>query len=324
MIKHAIWISWENQRRNRELSAALQIPLFEFCEIDRINNYLKKYIIGIAKTLYVLTKTRPRIVFCQNPSIVLSILIIGLKTIKDIRIVVDAHNAGLFPIDGHSEILNCASRIIQRYADLTIVTNEILKQHVDKNGGRAFVLQDKIPKLKPTRYKRLRGRYNILFICTYADDEPYEIVFEAAKDIEKNIFIYVTGHFDKKGINPSDLPENVVLTDYMPEEEYISMLHSIDATIDLTNRENCLVCGAYESIAAGKPMVLSKTRALMEYFNKGAVYVKHTKDSIANGIKEVLRRKEELTGQISNLRKIRLTEWQEKKNKLEAIIAESF
>ena len=60
------------------------------------------------------------------------------------------------------------------------------------------------------------------------------------------------------------------------KDEYVSMLYSVDATIDLTNRENCLVCGAYESVAAGKPMILSKTQALMEYFNKGAVYVEHT------------------------------------------------
>ena len=132
MVEHAIWISWENQRRNRELSAALKIPLFEFAEIDRINNYLKKYLIGFTKTFCVLRKTRPRIVICQNPSIVLSFSILIFKKFIDLRVVVDAHNAGLFPLDGRSKTLNYVSRFIQRYADLTIVTNENMKQHVRK------------------------------------------------------------------------------------------------------------------------------------------------------------------------------------------------
>ena len=110
------------------------------------------------------------------------------------------------------------------------------------------------------------------------------------------------------------------LTGFIPESEYIAMLNSVDAVIDLTNRENCLVCGAYESIAAGKPMVLSRTVALMEYFNEGAVYVDHNEVSIANGIKEVISRKEELSVKIKNLKKIRYAEWLVNKSQLEQIL----
>jgi len=320
MNKKAIWFSWENQRRNRELSTVLNIPLFEFAEIDSIGNPFKKYILGLTKTILVVKKTKPKIVFCQNPSIVLSLFIIIFKTITDLRVVIDAHNAGLFPLGSQYKILNWLSRIIQRYADLTIVSNDKLKMHVELNGGRAFVLQDKIPELKTNYLKNLKGKYNILFICTYADDEPFEMVFEAAKCIEKDIFIYVTGKFNKKSINHAELPANVILTGFLPDVEYVAMINSVDATIDLTNRENCLVCGAYESTAAGKPMILSKTRALMDYFNLGAVYVEHTKESIAFGIKEAIRRKDELSAQICSLRKNRDDHWQEKKNDFEIIL----
>ena len=316
MSKNAIWLTWENQRRNRELSAALQIPLFEFAEIDTIKNYLKKYFFGIAKTLYVIKEEKPRLVFCQNPSLVLSLFLIILKIFCDIRVVVDSHYAGLFPLKRRYKILNLTSIFIQRYADLTIVTNRILKQHVEMNGGRAFVLQDKIPDLKPTTIKDLKGKYNILFICTYADDEPYEIVFAAAKKINKDIVIYVTGNFDKKGINPTEAPENMILTGFIPEKEYVAMLNSVDATIDLTDRENCLVCGAYESTAAGKPMVLSKTQALMEYFNQGAVYVEHTSDSIASGIAEVIKRNKEISENVQSLKRIRIADWKKRRNEL--------
>jgi glycosyltransferase involved in cell wall biosynthesis len=320
MNKRAIWLSWENQRRNRELSTALNIPLFEFAEIDSIENPLLKYILGLTKTILVVIKTKPKIVFCQNPSIVLSLLILIFKIISDLRVVIDAHNAGLFPLGSQYKILNWLSRIIQRYADLTIVSNDKLKMQVELNRGRAFVLQDKIPELNSNLLKNLKGKYKILFICTYADDEPFEMVFEAAKYIKKDIFIYVTGNFNKKSINPGELPANVILTGFMPDNEYVAMLYSVDATIDLTNRENCLVCGAYESTAAGKPMILSKTRALMEYFNQGVVYVEHNIDDIANGIAEVIERRNELSLQVRDLKKIKAAEWHGKKIELEATL----
>jgi len=322
MIKNSIWLTWETQRRNREISAALQIPLIEFAEVDAIDNCLKKYFIGIKKTLYVIKEKKPRLVFGQNPSLALSFLLIFLKIIYGIRVVIDSHNAGLFPLNGSYKILNLTSRFIQRYADLTIVTNNYLKQHVEFHGGRAFVLQDKIPELTPTFRNDLKGKYNILFICTYADDEPYESVFEAAKKINREIVIYVTGNFGKKGIKSAALPENIVLTGFIPENEYIAMLNSVDATIDLTNRENCLVCGAYESAAVGKPMVLSNTKTLRESFNKGAVFVEHTTDSIACGINEVIKRKEELSEHVHKLKKIKTDEWQKHKAELKKILKE--
>jgi len=312
----SIWICWENQRRNREISSALHIKLYEYGEIDSIENPIKKYFKGIIKTKKAIITEKPNIIICQNPSLVLSLFLICIKKIHDLRVVVDSHNAGLFPLNGHFKILNFASSIIQRYADLTIVTNRYLKKHVEGNGGRAFVLPDKIPSLKNKNVKDLKGKYNLLFICTYSDDEPYEKVIGAAKLINKNIVIYVSGNFKKKSINIGEVPENVILTGFLPENDYIAILNSVDATIDLTNRENCLVCGAYESIAVGKPMVLSKTNVLMEYFNQGAVYVDHTTDSISRGINEVIRRQEELSAQIKKLKKSKISDWQKKKNEL--------
>lgn len=321
MVKKTIWISWENQRRNREVSAALNIQLFEFDEIDKLDNYLIKYILGIAKTISIFVKIKPRIIICQNPSIVLSFLSIIFKYTTGIKVVIDSHNSGIFPKNGRYKILNFLSRFIQRNADLTIVSNKNLKKHVENNGGKGFVLQDKIPDICRSEINALNGIENLLFICSFGDDEPYQLVIEAARRLKKDIFIYITGNYKKKIINIELVPHNVVFTGYLPECEYVKMLNSVDGTIDLTNRENCLVCGGYESTAAGKPMVLSKTRALMEYFNKGAVYVDHNIDSIAHGIKEVIRRKNELSEQITELKKIRTADWQVRKTELENILS---
>ena len=315
-----IWITWENQRRNRELSQAFGAELFELAAIDEIENPSKKYIHGIIKTLNILFKEKPQLVFCQNPSIVLSFVLVLIRHLFKIKLCVDAHNAGLFPKEGRSSFLCLLSRFVQRGADLTIVTNEKLKQHVEMSGGRAFVLQDRIPSIPIMAPLHLKGNENILFICSYASDEPYDIVFKAARNLDPGIFIYVTGDYRKKAAQVSGLPRNLVLTGYLPEREYIEMLNSVDATIDLTTREDCLVCGAYESLSVEKPIILSSSQALRGYFNMGAIYTENKATDIEKAVYEVLAKKEDLIKEIKQLKVLRNVEWRKRKNEIEEVL----
>lgn len=110
--------------------------------------------------------------FCQNPSLVLSLFSTLLKIVIRIRVFVDAHHAGLFPKEGRSAVLGFLTRYIQRRSYLTIVTKEALKKHVEKNWGSVVVLPDKIPNIPIVIAKKLTGENNLLFICSDADDEP--------------------------------------------------------------------------------------------------------------------------------------------------------
>lgn len=315
-----IWVTWENQRRNHELSVALGAKLFELSYIDEIRVRFKKYIIGIGKTWHIFNRTRPALVFCQNPSLVLALFAIIVKRFFGFNVVVDAHNAGIFPAEGRSLLLRRLSAFIQRGADLTIVTNDALKRHVEDNGGRCFVLPDKIPDIPAMAPVKLKGDVNLLFICSYAEDEPYEVVFEAARCIERNVCIYVTGNYRKRNIEPSLLPENVVLLGYISEQHYVEMLNSVDATIDLTTRDNCLVCGAYETVAVEKPMLLSNTAALRGYFSMGAVYADNTVDGLVRAINDFVHKEPLLVEEVKKLKVKRRAQWEEKKLELLKLI----
>jgi glycosyltransferase involved in cell wall biosynthesis len=315
-----IWITWEDQRRNREISSALNVTLYEFPEIDRIANLIRKYMLGIWQTLKVLWREKPAVVFAQNPSIVLSFLVVLLRCLFRYQVIIDAHNVGLFPAEGKSKFLNWISRYIQRKAHMTIVTNKALKTQVETNKGRAFVLPDKIPDFPSVPAQKLNGKENILFICTYASDEPYQEVFRAAGQLKEEVTVYVSGNYRKANIKSSDLPPNIVLTGYLSEKEYISMLSAVDATIDLTTRENCLVCGAYESIAMEKPMILSNTAALKKFFQPGAVFEDNNSHSLYHAILQVLKNKENLTQKIREMKYQKIAEWEAlKKNLLDLI-----
>ena len=311
MLRRKIWITWEDQRRNRELAKSVGARLYELKDIDQISNRLVKYFFGIIKTFRILFNNKPNIVFAQNPSIVLSFLLVFLKKIFKYTLVVDAHNAGIYPAEGESKLLMSVSRYIQRKADMVLITNGELSQEVLKNHGTPHILPDKFPTiLGNDTYDLSSDYFNVIFICTYAIDEPYVEVIQSGNYINENIRIYITGNYKKVGISSEELPSNVILTGYLSLEDFESLLVSCDGVIDLTERESCLVCGAYEAVSAEKPMILSDTKALREYFYKGAVYSKHDPKSLANSINYLERNHTSLKEEVKSLKTEREVYWQ--------------
>jgi glycosyltransferase involved in cell wall biosynthesis len=185
------------------------------------------------------------------------------------------------------------------------------------------VLPDPLPPLtRPATVDRLEGRLNILFICTWASDEPYLEVLRAAAMLDPEIRIYITGN--SRGRERSfqgPLPPNVVLTGYVGEPEFQRLLFACDAVMDLTTRENCLLCGAYEATAAERPMVLSDTRCLRDYFDRGAVYADNTAAGIVAAVRELADNYSGLCRQIKQLRLERSEQWQESLQRLELALA---
>jgi glycosyltransferase involved in cell wall biosynthesis len=318
MNRGRIWITWEVQRRNRTMSGQLDAALNEL--IFKGNRFLR-YPVLIARTAAVVMKNRPSILFVQNPSIVLALFAVSSKCIFRSPVVVDAHNAGVFPFEGRKPWANRLTGFILRKADLTIVTNPSLASHVSEAGGRPFSLPDPLPEIRRLKASRpLKGKRNVLFICTYAEDEPYLEVIKAASMLDPDIFVYISGNPKGKEKAFSHLlGPNTVLTGYLPEDEYINLFQSADAVIDLTTREDCLVCGAYEAITMEKPLVLSDTKALRAYFSNGAIFTDNTAEDLASKIMEALENagtlRERLKGTLA-------ANWEEMKNRLEKTLEE--
>jgi glycosyltransferase involved in cell wall biosynthesis len=297
-VERGIWITWERQRRNIGISSALEWPLYEM-----IDNSPRPIRYGrlIMETTRTLLREKPDVVCVQNPSIILALLGVLCKGIMGYRCIVDAHNSGLMPLEGRSAVLMKIARWIQRGADLTIVTNEEMKTLVEANGGRSVILPDRTPEVPPVEPVTLRGDRVVTYVCTFSEDEPYEAVIEAAGLLEEDIVVYITGNHRGR-IDAGSLPPNVELTGFIDEAVYWSLLASSDAVMVLTLREGCLVCGAYETVALGRPLILSDTEVLRSYFSRGCVYVSPDSRSIAEGIRIALKRDRELLAEIRRLR----------------------
>lgn len=323
MINNVIFLAWEKHRRSEQIIKFLNIESYIFeSELNRV----VKHPFFILKTLYVILLKKPKVLIVQNPSIVLAILacVIKILKIKNYFLIVDSHNSGIFPYVYKNFIPIFIYKFIQKIANITIVTNENLAEKVKINGGRPFVLPDKIPEGSLSSDISLSGNFKILSICTFADDEPIEEIISVGQKLKDGDVLYITGNYKKANPNLfKNLTKSVILTGFLSEEEYWGHLKNVDCILDLTLMEDCLVCGAYEAISVGKPIILSDTEALRRTFSSGAVFTKNNYKSILLALDEVKKTREKLYFEIIKFREEYVKEWHVKSKKLIKIIEEA-
>lgn len=288
----AIWITWEDQVRNRSLASELGIPLFEIVEAgSRPMRYLR----SVAKTIRLIHRKKPAVVFHQNPSIVLGILVLLLKPLYKYKNVSDNHNAGIFPLEGKSGLLNRIGRTIFNYSDTAILHNEQIRGELaSEKQNQVIVLPDPIPKIEPSdQAVQPSTPPAFVFICLWGQDEPYEQVFKAAELLNKHsdVVIKVTGNPPEQ-IRRTKLPDNIQLTGFVSRESYEEMLSNCTGILALTTRKNSLNCAGYEALAVGKPCILSDSETLQNFFGDAMVYTDNSPENIAEAVMTILKEPE--------------------------------
>jgi hypothetical protein len=317
-----IWISWEKHRRTRELSTCFGAELFEF--VDKKHGVIR-YLRCIFRTVAAVSSAGPKVLFVQNPSIVLTFLVVLLKPLFGFFLVVDRHsNLKLGKRHSMSPkwlLFHKISDFTLRAADLTIVTNTFLVDYVEKTGGRGFVLQDKLPLLRTVNMSS--NERVVVFICSYGLDECFVEFLEAASDFT-DVSFYVTGSYmnavQKGRLKLDKVPNNVTLTGYLGDDQYIALLRSAAVVAVITTQEFTLNCGAYEAVSLGKPMILGDTDTIHSYFYKGAVYVDGTVEDYRRGIKDALSNIDILREEVTALKNELQTAWNIRFNELNEII----
>lgn len=318
-MSKTLWITWEDHRRSRELAKefkAFYVPL-----IFDSNRYLRYPILAL-RTAAVIFSKRPKVVFCQNPSIILAGILVFLKSLFGYYLVVDRHsNFKLEFVESNSikwRMFHSLSRFTVRHADLTVVTNQKLKKLCDRIGGQSMVLQDKIPLLRgeeprqrPSLMKHLH-KYQVVAVTTFDSDEPIEEIV-AASALSSDFVIYLTGNYRKRYSEEKAkalAEQNVILTGFIPDGDYLALMENSDLVVVLTEKDCILNCGAYEAISFGKPLILSDTPTLKEYFKGAAIYTLNDKENIYNKIEESLRKRQS-RAQATTLAKSDLThDWE--------------
>jgi len=309
-----LWITWEKggSIRSKVLAKEISAKFYVFNVFEDIERlFLFRYFLAVLKTFFILLYERPKVLIVQNPSIVLSFFSSLVKPVFNYILVIDLHTQYIHPIGTKKIIMNYLLNYSLRRGDIIIVTNESYKNTIkDKTNSEIFILPDKIPDFD-YEFKRIRlkGKNNILYICTFSEDEPWKEVIKAANLLSNDIYIYISG---KNELDNKKVATNVVLTGFLPEKDYQNLVRSVDIIMVLTTQDDCLVCGGYEAVSAEKPMILSNKKVLREYFNKGATFTENNSQDIARSIDLTIKNKTGLKEEIRELKRIREMEWKNK------------
>lgn len=317
-------MTWERQRRSIELASAFQAKLIM---IEKENcSRMARYLHCVLITTKLLIQDRPECVFAQNPSLVLALQLCLLKKIFGYKLIVDRHSN--FRFGKQSGLATWIFHKISDYtikkADFTIVTNQYLKNMIDAKGGCGIVLQDKLPELSKGKYEKLKGDTNIVYVSSFSYDEPIDEVINAFEELDGSCHLYITGNYKKSkkyyDINKCE-SNNIHFTGYLSEESYQSLLLSTDIIMVLTVNEHTLTCGAYEGLSLGKPMILSNTKAIKEYFTDGVLYCEPKSKSIRTNLEICIKKKNDFKRDILYLRDRTEANWKDAFNACKNVIS---
>ena len=289
----ALWVTWNPHRRTSGLCAAWNLPLHVITHARAPVLRRLRWFEQAFRTLALLRRTKPAILFVQNPSLVLTSLATLCRQLYGYYLVVDAHNEGVRPFARKGRLVGWLTRKLLRSANATIVTNNALAKIVSDAGGRPLVLPDKLPE--PELALKIQARNEtplLVVIASYLADEPIEAIMQAATALPGCEFAF-TGDARRYRGNIA-LPNNVRLTGYLADKAFWRLLAQADVICDLTLKPDCLVCGAYEALALAKPMVLSDNPATRELFGTAAVLTNNTVTDIVRAVTTAVEQRERL------------------------------
>lgn len=290
-LTSAIWIDWGNHLRTRSLTERLGVSLIRIVETG---NRMRRYVKSARETLKVIRQHKPRVVFSTNPSIVLGYVLLVLRARYRFALVTDAHYVGVQSIR-KSPFVQALLDFYNRRADLVMVTNPNQADFLGGIGARSIVCPDPLPTIECIGERTLGlPEKSAFLICSFDADEPYEEVIRAFRDLATEGFtLYVSGNYTRSGLDPTQQP-GVRFLGFVDEETYYAYLCETDIVMDLTILEDCLVCGAYEALAVGRPLILSGSSASRAYFREGCHFTENHASSIADAVRTAWKRREQL------------------------------
>ncbi len=271
-----------------------------------------KYVPMWLKTWVILLRQRPTAVFVVNTPVFAPLCVYTYCLFARIPYVMNIH--------GHSftgrrwgwslPLL----RFLARKAKVNLVDFSGYKRLFESWGARAMILEDpaqEIPSVGRTVTSKIE-EFELAVISTFAPDEPVELVVAAARLLPE-VRCYILGDTALADRDLMDsAPENVSFPGYLKGEEYWNLLNSANAVMTLTTNSDSLVAGGVEGMHLGKPLILSRQPVLVEYFEKGAVFVDHTVESIAEAVRDVQKRQQALARESARLSVEKREQWSRK------------
>lgn len=309
--RHPVYLAWAPFNRRADSFAAhfnAELCLVHYFRYRSPGWALLKYPLMAVKTLRVLRKKQPGLVIAMSPPLFCAGLAYLFCFLHGSELVIDAHTGSLISFPW--TMFRFLHKFLCRRALLTIVTNDHLVHLVESWGGETIIMNP--PIVFPEVGMKQIPSDSVLVVNTFAADEPLDEILHAASKLSE-IHFYVTGRLDAaQSKRVRSAPDNVHFTDFIPFEEYVSLLKSVDAVLALTTRDFTLQSGGMEAMYMGKPLVTTRFPYLMSHFYQGTLYAVPEAGDIAEKLLEALEHRKKLGRQMENMREAHTRDWQRK------------
>ena len=321
MTEHAkqkrVFIIWaEQDSRSYSLAYHLKAKNY-FIHSLNINSKIfapLKYIINTFITLNILNKENPDVIFVVNPP-VFTVLIVWIYCIfHNCTYIVDTHSAA-FTAKRWSIFL-WLYRFLSKHAFINILHNKTLEQKVANWGVPTANIGEVVFQLQLGKSYPFGEGFKVVFVSLYSEDEPLEEVIEAARKMP-SVNFYITGSLrraPKTIINEAS--ENVIFTDFLPDEMYGALLKGSDIVICLTKNDNTMQNGAYEALTLGRPIITSSWPVLRNTYYKGAICINNSSNNLISAINRIKHNHSRYIREIIELRAELQSSWEKKFSKL--------
>jgi glycosyltransferase involved in cell wall biosynthesis len=322
--KGMVFVSWAPFcSRSDSIAAHLGGQSFMVYSSAYGSNYVTvpfKYLSQTAKTLHILLRERPSVVFVMTPPVFACVPAWIYSRLTKTSFIIDAHT-GAF-LDPRWKRLLAVHKWFARAARTTIVTNEHMYDMLQGWGGDAKIVRDVPICFADPVYPKLNGDCNMTLVATFTRDEPIELFLQAAARLPE-IQFYVTGNYQRADARIlAAKPDNVRLMGFLPDKDYVGLLLASDAVISLTTLDHTMQRGAYEAVYLGKPVITSNFDLLRRHFCKGSVHVNNTVDDVVTGVRRMKDDLVRFSAEVQELRRDRIQEWKRIESELQQIIAE--
>jgi len=271
-----------------------------------------RYLLSAVRMLAYLMRRRPRAVMVQAPPVPAVAIVWAWSRLARVPLLIDSHPAsfGTEQSRVHRAMRPLLAWLVPRAAGC-IVTTPRLGEQISCWGGRPIVVHE-APMLwgERMRPRGCSGERRVLFVCTFAPDEPVIQTLGAAARLPDVTFA-ITG--DLRRLPQAArlaAPGNVQWVGYLNATDYVAALALADVVMSLTTRPESVARSAHEGVDALRPMIISGGPHMRDLFPY-AVFVDNEADSIAAGVAEALRRCEALSEKAIEARSAQHRRWRE-------------
>ncbi|MGA9856301.1 MAG: glycosyltransferase [Solirubrobacteraceae bacterium] len=316
------FIAWVREdSRSRSLATGLGGEAQTFFDLRIHSRPLVplRYLISAVRTVLYLARRRPRAVAIQSPPQPAAALVWLWARLARIPLVLDTHPSN-FETSGIHHRMQPLLRALVPGAACCIVTTDRLGDEIRSWGGRPVVVHEAPMPWSSRAQPRPHGpARRVLFVCTFAPDEPLAAVLGAAARLPETEF-QITGDLRRLAADVREqAPPNVTWMGYLGLEDYVAALAGADVVLSVSERVESVPRSAYEAVDALRPVVLTDRDHMRPLF-PDAVWVDNDPESIASGVTDALTRCDELGDRALEARVLQGQRWELQLAELRALI----